>query len=164
MVITRLRPFTRVISPSRRPNLRTQLRAKEQLWRCAVLPGRLEPVLQRPAARLRAGPPGVGRGWRPGGALSVDDLETTAALVAKHQLTFPVGYGADAAAIAARTGAFVNPEPVYLLSTGFVLASNACQTPLVAPCKTTERSRANSPASSSEAGNGPRARRRLSRC
>ena len=98
------------------------------------------------------------------GALSVDDLDTTAALVAKHQLTFPVGYGADAAAIAARTGAFVNPEPVYLQSTGFVLASNACQTPLVAPCKTTERSRANSPASSSEAGNGPRARRRLSRC
>jgi peroxiredoxin len=54
-------------------------------------------------------------------ALSVDDKETTTALVAKHQLTFPVGYGADAPAVAALTGAFVNPEPVYLQSTGFVL-------------------------------------------
>src|ERR1700734_1978941 len=34
-------------------------------------------------------------------ALSVDDKETTAALAAKHQLTFPVGYGADAEAVAA---------------------------------------------------------------
>ena len=54
-------------------------------------------------------------------ALSVDDRETTAALVDKHKLTFPVGYGADASAIAARTGAFVNPDPAYLQSTGFVL-------------------------------------------
>ena len=54
-------------------------------------------------------------------ALSVDDKETTAALVDKHKLTFPVGYGADAAAVAALTGAFVNPDPVYLQSTGFVL-------------------------------------------
>jgi peroxiredoxin len=54
-------------------------------------------------------------------ALSVDDKETTAALVAKHQLSFPVGYGADAHAVAALTGAFVNPDPGYLQSTGFVL-------------------------------------------
>ena len=54
-------------------------------------------------------------------ALSVDDKEATAALVAKHHLTFPVGYGADAPAVAALTGAFVNPDPVYLQSTGFVL-------------------------------------------
>ena len=54
-------------------------------------------------------------------ALSVDDKETTAALVAKHHLTFPVGYGADAHAVAALTGAFVNQDPVYLQSTGFVL-------------------------------------------
>jgi peroxiredoxin len=54
-------------------------------------------------------------------ALSVDDKKTTAALAAKHELTFPVGYGADAAAVAALTGAFVNPDPVYLQSTGFVL-------------------------------------------
>ncbi|MEU0970140.1 peroxiredoxin family protein [Streptomyces sp. NPDC005917] len=54
-------------------------------------------------------------------ALSVDDKESTAALVAKHKLTFPVGYGADAEAVAEVTGAFVNPDPVYLQSTGFVL-------------------------------------------
>ncbi|MEV0841790.1 peroxiredoxin family protein [Actinocatenispora sera] len=55
-------------------------------------------------------------------ALSVDDEATTAELVAKHRLEFPVGYGADAAEVAAVTGAFVNPDPVYLQSTGFVLA------------------------------------------
>jgi peroxiredoxin len=54
-------------------------------------------------------------------ALSVDDKETSAALAGKHQLTFPVGYGADARAVAALTGAFVNLDPVYLQSTGFVL-------------------------------------------
>jgi peroxiredoxin len=54
-------------------------------------------------------------------ALSVDDRETTAALADQHKLTFPIGYGADAPAIAAATGAFVNPDPVYLQSTGFVL-------------------------------------------
>ena len=54
-------------------------------------------------------------------ALSVDDKETTTELVARHKLTFPVGYGADAQAVAAATGAFVNPDPVYLQSTGFVL-------------------------------------------
>lgn len=54
-------------------------------------------------------------------ALSVDDRETAAALVEKHKLTFPVGYGADARAVAELTGAFVNPHPVYLQSTGFVL-------------------------------------------
>jgi peroxiredoxin len=54
-------------------------------------------------------------------ALSVDDLETTRELVAKHGLTFPVGHSADAQAIAEATGAFVNSDPVYLQSTGFVL-------------------------------------------
>jgi peroxiredoxin len=54
-------------------------------------------------------------------ALSVDDREAAAALVAKHQLAFPVGYGADARAVAELTGAFVNPGPAYLQSTGFVL-------------------------------------------
>jgi peroxiredoxin len=53
-------------------------------------------------------------------ALSVDDEATTAALIAKHGLTFPVGYGADARKVAELTGAFVNPDPVYLQSTGFV--------------------------------------------
>jgi peroxiredoxin len=54
-------------------------------------------------------------------ALSVDDQSTTAELVSKLGLTFPVGYGADALAVAGATGAFVNPDPVFLQSTGFVL-------------------------------------------
>jgi peroxiredoxin len=54
-------------------------------------------------------------------ALSVDDEPTTAALIAKHRLTFPVGHSADASAVAAATGAFVDPAGGYLQSTGFVL-------------------------------------------
>ncbi|HTW05379.1 MAG TPA: peroxiredoxin family protein [Streptosporangiaceae bacterium] len=54
-------------------------------------------------------------------ALSVDDEHTTAELIAKHGLTFPVGHSADARAVADLTGAFVNPDPVFLQSTGFVL-------------------------------------------
>jgi peroxiredoxin len=54
-------------------------------------------------------------------ALSVDDETTTRELVAKHGLTFPVGHSADAQAVAAATGAFVNPDPMFLQSTGFVL-------------------------------------------
>jgi peroxiredoxin len=54
-------------------------------------------------------------------ALSVDDEPTTAELIAKHGLTFPVGHSADARAVAELTGAFVNPDPVFLQSTGFVL-------------------------------------------
>ncbi|WP_375503175.1 redoxin domain-containing protein [uncultured Jatrophihabitans sp.] len=54
-------------------------------------------------------------------ALSVDDEVTTEATVAKHGLSFPVGHSADAAAIAAATGAFVSADPVFLQSTGFVL-------------------------------------------
>jgi peroxiredoxin len=54
-------------------------------------------------------------------ALSVDDETTTAELVAMHELTLPVGYGADAEAIAASTGAFVDPQGGFLQSTGFVL-------------------------------------------
>ncbi len=54
-------------------------------------------------------------------ALSVDDEATTAAFVEKRGLTFPVGFGADAAAVSAATGAVVNPDPAYLQSTGFVL-------------------------------------------
>jgi len=54
-------------------------------------------------------------------ALSVDDEATTQELISKHGLTFPVGYAADARAVAEATGAFVNDEPLYLQSTGFVL-------------------------------------------
>jgi peroxiredoxin len=54
-------------------------------------------------------------------ALSVDDEATTAELVAKQGLAFPVGHSADAKAISAATGAFVDPERPFLQSTGFVL-------------------------------------------
>ncbi len=54
-------------------------------------------------------------------ALSIDDEATTSDLIAKHGLTFPVGYGADAAAVSEATGAFVDPERGFLQSTGFVL-------------------------------------------
>ncbi|MFY9846245.1 MAG: redoxin domain-containing protein [Trebonia sp.] len=54
-------------------------------------------------------------------ALSVDDEAAAAGLIAEHGLTFPVGFGADARAVAGLTGAFVNQDPVYLQSTGFVL-------------------------------------------
>jgi peroxiredoxin len=54
-------------------------------------------------------------------ALSVDDEATTAAMVAKHDLRFPVGHSAAAAAISAATGAFVDPGRGFLQSTGFVL-------------------------------------------
>ena len=57
-------------------------------------------------------------------ALSVDDEDMTDALVDEHGLSFPVGHGADAHAIADATGAFVNPEPTFLQSTGFVLDPN----------------------------------------
>jgi alkyl hydroperoxide reductase subunit AhpC len=54
-------------------------------------------------------------------ALSVDDEATTHGLIARHGLRFPVGHGADAWAIADATGAFVNDDPLFLQSTGFVL-------------------------------------------
>jgi peroxiredoxin len=54
-------------------------------------------------------------------ALSVDDEAATVELIAKHGLTFPVGHSADAAAVSAATGAFVNSDPTYLQSTGFVV-------------------------------------------
>src|SRR5258708_8383882 len=53
------------------------------------------------------------------GAVSVDDRETAAEMAAQNQLTFPVGYGADAPAASALTGAFVHPDPGYPPSTGF---------------------------------------------
>jgi peroxiredoxin len=54
-------------------------------------------------------------------ALWVDDEKTTAEFTAKHALTFPLGHSADARAVAGLTGAFVNDDPLYLQSTGFVL-------------------------------------------
>lgn len=54
-------------------------------------------------------------------SLSVDDEPTTRALIEKYRLGFPVGHSADADAISALTGAFVNPDPHFLQATGFVL-------------------------------------------
>jgi peroxiredoxin len=54
-------------------------------------------------------------------ALWVDDEETTAEFTAKNGITFPLGHSADARAITELTGAFVNEDPLYLQSTGFVL-------------------------------------------
>ena len=54
-------------------------------------------------------------------SVSVDDREKSEALVEKHKLGFPVAYGADARAVSAATGAFVNDDPVCLQATGFVL-------------------------------------------
>ncbi len=55
-------------------------------------------------------------------AVSVDDEPTTAAMIAKHGLTYPVGHSADASAVSAATGAFVDPDRGFLQSTGFILA------------------------------------------
>lgn len=55
-------------------------------------------------------------------ALSVDDENTSAGLVAKRKLRFPVGHSADADQIAAAIGAYVNDDPHYLQSTGIILA------------------------------------------
>ncbi len=54
-------------------------------------------------------------------ALSVDDGHTSEALVDKLHLSFPVGFGANAAAVAAATGAYLAEDAAYLQSTGFVL-------------------------------------------
>lgn len=54
-------------------------------------------------------------------SLCVDDEETATEMVDKHKLTFPVGHSADAHQLAELTGAFVNPEPVFLQATGFLL-------------------------------------------
>ena len=55
-------------------------------------------------------------------AFSVDDEATTAELVAKRRLSFPVAHSADADEVAGALGAYVNDEPRHLQSTGFVLA------------------------------------------
>jgi peroxiredoxin len=54
-------------------------------------------------------------------AMSVDHNADAATLVEKQRLNFPVGYRVDADKIAAATGAYVNDDPRYLQSTGFVL-------------------------------------------
>ena len=50
-----------------------------------------------------------------------NDEATTADLIARHGLEFPVGHSADAHAVAKATGAFIHDDPLFLQSTGFVL-------------------------------------------
>ena len=67
--------------------------------------------------RRRRSTASASRSWR----LSVDDEATSAATKAKNHLQFPVGHSADADAVAAATGAFVNASPHFLQPAGFVL-------------------------------------------
>lgn len=55
-------------------------------------------------------------------ALSVDDEATSTALATKRALRFPIGHSADADKVATAVGAYVNDDPRYLQSTGFILA------------------------------------------
>jgi peroxiredoxin len=54
-------------------------------------------------------------------ALSVDDEATTQKLITKNGLEFAVGHSAKAQELAEQTGAFVNEDPAFVQSTGFVL-------------------------------------------
>jgi peroxiredoxin len=58
-------------------------------------------------------------------ALSVDDEATSASLVEKRALRFPVGHSADADEVAGAVGAYVNDEPRFVQSTGFILAPDS---------------------------------------
>jgi len=55
-------------------------------------------------------------------ALSVDDEQTSSDLVDKLHLSFSVAHSADADKVASELGCYVNDDPRYLQSTGFVLA------------------------------------------
>jgi peroxiredoxin len=54
-------------------------------------------------------------------ALWVEDEATAKAFAEDNGIEYPIGYGVDATAVAAVTGAFVNPDPTYLQPTGFLL-------------------------------------------
>ncbi len=54
-------------------------------------------------------------------SLSVDDEPTAAEMVDKHKLTFLVGHSADAHKLSELTGAFINPDPLFVQATGFLL-------------------------------------------
>jgi len=54
-------------------------------------------------------------------AVSVDDEATTRESMCRYRLEFPLACDAAAHALAEVAGAFVNEDPVYLQSTGFVL-------------------------------------------
>ena len=81
------------------------------------------PVLQRPAdvvrsCRARRGTSSACTVV----ALSADAEPAATAIVDKHQLGFPVGYGADVDKVADALGCYTNDEPHFLQSSGFLLA------------------------------------------
>jgi len=57
-------------------------------------------------------------------SISADDRETSEALVEKHALNFPIGYGADPRAVSLVTGAYINESPFCLQATGFILEAD----------------------------------------
>jgi hypothetical protein len=83
--------------------------------------GSLVPVLQRSAKRVPAGTRRPSRSRRLGRGTVGGRRGHHARPDRRHGLRFPVGHSADAAAVADGTGAFVNPGPPFLQSTGFVL-------------------------------------------
>ena len=92
-----------------------------RLRRGPVLPRALVPVLQRAARGFRPGGGEAHRARHQGRGASVDDQDEASALADRLHLPFPVGYGADAAAVAAATGAYISADSRYLQSTGFLL-------------------------------------------
>jgi peroxiredoxin len=54
-------------------------------------------------------------------ALSVDTEEQAAGTVQRHDITFPVGYGADAHVVAEALQSYLHEDPPYLESSGFVI-------------------------------------------
>lgn len=54
-------------------------------------------------------------------AASVDSLENARKTISRHEITFPVAYGLDPAAVGNMTGAFWDPEKGYLHATGFMI-------------------------------------------
>lgn len=54
-------------------------------------------------------------------ALSADDEQSGRELIEKRHLSFPVAHSADVEKVAGALGAYVNEQPAYVQSTGFVL-------------------------------------------
>jgi peroxiredoxin len=55
-------------------------------------------------------------------AASVDSLEQAQKTVQALNLSFPIGYGLDAKAVSALTGAFYEDSPRHLHATGFLVS------------------------------------------
>ena len=88
---------------------------------CCSTAGRGAPTAP-PSSRRSSGPvipwPRPASGWPRSGSTMRRPPRSSPPGTA---LTFPLGHSADARAVAGLTGAFVNEDPLYLQSTGFVL-------------------------------------------